>query len=247
LGTRITEESHLKPKPMIEVGGRPLIWHIMKIYSHYGFNDFVVCLGYKGFVVKEYFANYYMYSSDVTFDLSDNSFEFHKHKSEDWRVTLVETGLDTATGGRLKQLEKYLGNETFMFTYGDGVSDIDINKLLEYHNGKGTLATMTVVNSAPRFGVIEIDDCGKVTDFREKSENDTQMINGGFMVLNPKVLGYIDGYDTPFEREPLERLARMGQLSAYRYGGFWYCMDTLRDMQYLERAWNANEAPWKVW
>lgn len=248
LGTRISEESHLKPKPMIEIGDAPILWHIMKYYSSFGFNDFVICCGYKGYVIKEYFADYYLHRSDITFDFSNNNeMIIHNNIAEPWRVTVVDTGLNTMTGGRIKRVKEYLDNETFMMTYGDGVSDVDLGKLLEFHKEKKAAATITAIQPGGRFGVLDIDEDQRVNRFAEKAKEDGGWINGGFMVLEPEVIDYIDGDDTFFEREPLERLARDGKLAAYKHDGFWKCMDTLRDKQTLEYLWNTNQAQWKKW
>lgn len=245
LGTRISEESHLKPKPMIEVGGRPILWHIMKLYSHYGFNDFVVCLGYKGYVVKEYFANYVLHNADLTVDLAKGSIEYHSTKHEPWRVTLVETGETTMTGGRLKRVAKYLDpNEPFFMTYGDGVSDVDLKALEAFHRGHGKEATITAVAPPGRYGALEIND-GRVDRFIEKPPGDNGLINGGFFVLNPSVIDRIADDETIWEREPLEGLAHEGRLMAYRHDGFWAAMDTLRDKNILEGLWASGEAPWR--
>lgn len=246
-GTRITEESHLKPKPMIGIGERPILWHIMKEYSHYGFNEFIICLGYKGYVIKEFFSDYFLYTSDVTFDLAKNEMTVHDNFSEPWKVTLVDTGLNTMTGGRIKRIQKYIGNEPFMLTYGDGVSSVNINKLLEFHKKQGKIATLTAINAGQRFGVLDINDNNEIKSFREKNDEDGSMINGGYMVLEPEVFSYIEDDKTVFEKEPLERLAKNGQLSAYKHDGFWKCMDTLRDKKQLEEMWEKGEAPWKVW
>lgn len=249
-GTRISEESYLRPKPMIEIGGNPILWHIMKCYSHYGFNEFIICCGYKGYMIKEYFADYYLHNSDVTFDFAnDNKMTIHSNVAEPWKVTLVDTGLDTQTGGRLKRVQKYIGNETFMLTYGDGVSDVDINKLLDFHKENGKIATMTAIQPGGRFGVLDIDgnDEKTVNSFVEKSKEDGGWVNAGFMVLEPEVFEYLGGDDMPFEREPLENIAKRGQLNAYKYNGFWHCMDTQRDKYILEDMWKSNNANWKVW
>jgi len=247
-GTRISEESHLKPKPMIEICDMPILWHIMKIYSYYGYNDFVICCGYKAYVIKDYFANYYLHQSDVTFDFSDNNTMIkHDNYAEPWRVTLVDTGLNTMTGGRIKQIQKYIGNETFMLTYGDGVSDIDITKLVDFHKAQGKIATVTAVNAGQRFGVLDIEENNTVTAFREKNENDVNMINAGFMVLEPKVFDFIRGNQTVLEKEPLETLAKMGELKAYKHNGFWRCLDTQRDKQQLEDLCSSGKAPWRKW
>ena len=246
LGTRISEESHLKPKPMIEIGGKPILWHIMKIYSHYGINDFIICLGYKGYVVKEYFANYFLHMSNVTFDLVNNKMEVHDHTTEPWRVTLVDTGETTMTGGRLKRVAHHLDNEDFCFTYGDGVSNINIAQLIDFHKKNGMPATVTAVQPPGRFGVLSME--GKlITGFEEKPEGNSNWLNGGYFVLSPKVLEHIDGDDTTWERTPMEALAKGGELGAYVHKGFWQCMDTLRDKQHLEELWSTGRAPWKVW
>jgi len=247
-GTRISEESHLKPKPMIEIGEQPILWHIMKSYSHYGFNDFIICCGYKQYKIKEYFADYYLHTSDVTFDFSaENRMTVHTNHSEPWKVTLVDTGLSTMTGGRVKRIQKYVGDEAFMLTYGDGVSDIDINALLAFHRSHGKTATLTAVNVGQRFGVLDIGEDSNIQSFREKNTHDGGLINAGFMVLEPSVFDYIEGDETIFEREPLEGLARDGQLMAYKYSGFWQCMDTARDKEQLEKLWFDDKAPWRVW
>ena len=247
LGTRITEESHLKPKPMIGIGERPILWHIMKEYSHHGFNEFIICLGYKGYVIKEFFADYFLHTSDVTFDLEKNEMTVHDNFSEPWKVTLVDTGLNTMTGGRVKRIQKYVGNEPFMLTYGDGVSDVNIKDLLEFHKAHGKKATLTAISVDQRFGVLEVDENNKIESFREKSMLDASIINGGYMVLEPEVFDYIEGDTTVFEKEPLETLAKEGELVAYKHNGFWKCMDTLRDKNQLEEMWNSNNAKWKVW
>lgn len=247
LGTRITEESHLKPKPMIEIGGLPILWHIMKIYSHYGFNEFIICCGYKQHVIKEYFADYYLHRSDVTFDFSQNNkMIIHNNISEPWKVTLVDTGLYTNTGGRIKRIRKYLDNETFCLTYGDGVSDVNIAELVEFHKKQGKLATITTIKPEGRFGVVELDGT-TVQSFREKDRSDTGWINCGFMVMEPEVIDFIEHDDIILEREPLEKAVELNQLNAYRHEGFWHCMDTLRDKLSLDRMWEEKNAPWKVW
>jgi glucose-1-phosphate cytidylyltransferase len=246
LGTRISEESHLKPKPMIEIGGRPLLWHILKIYSHWGINDFVICLGYRGYVIKEYFANYFLHMSDVTFDMAENRMEVHQRNAEPWRVTLVDTGHETLTGGRLKRVRAYLGAEPFCFTYGDGVSDLDIGKLLAFHRSHGRLATLTAIQPPGRYGAVLIDQAC-VTSFQEKPDGDGAWINGGFFVLETGALDYIDGDHTSWESVPLVRMARDGELRAYQHSGFWQAMDTLRDKNRLEELWQAGAAPWKRW
>lgn len=247
LGTRISEESHLRPKPMIEIGGMPILWHIMKIYSHYGFNDFIICLGYKQYIVKEFFANYFLYNSDITFDLKNNSMEVLSDHVDPWKVTLVDTGLNTMTGGRLKRVKDYIGNHPFLLTYGDGVSDININELVKFHQSHGKLATLTTVNIAQMKGVLEVNGNNDVESFREKFDEDASLINGGFMVLQPEVLDYIEGDDTMFEQEPLRRLAAERQLKSYYHQGFWQCMDTQREKQKLEVLWASGNAPWKIW
>ena len=244
-GTRISEESALKPKPMVEIGGRPILWHIMKIYAAHGINDFVICLGYKGYMIKEYFANYAMHMSDVTFDMAKNSIEVHQSSAEPWRVTLVDTGLETMTGGRLKRIAPYLEREDFCLTYGDGVADINICTLIGFHRAQKTLATVTAVQPPARFGALRLTG-NKVAEFQEKPAGDG-WVSGGFFVLSPKVLDYIAGDQTTWEREPLARLAREGQLSTFQHRGFWQPMDTLRDKNHLEDLWNSGKAPWKVW
>ena len=248
LGTRISEETIVKPKPMIEIGGKPILWHIMKIYSKYGVNDFIVCLGYKGYIIKEYFANYFLHMSDVTFDVASNSMEVHHKYAEPWRVTLVDTGESTMTGGRMKRVASYLQAEkTFCLTYGDGVSDVNIVALLKFHEQHGGLATLTATYPPGRFGALDIKSDNRITVFKEKPKGDGGMINGGFFVLSPKVLDLIDGDDMPWEHDPLEILASRGELHAYEHKGFWQPMDTLRDKQYLEELWAKGNAPWKVW
>ncbi|PKF73070.1 glucose-1-phosphate cytidylyltransferase [Pseudomonas fluvialis] len=246
LGTRISEESHLRPKPMIEIGGKPIIWHIMKIYSHFGINDFVICLGYKGYVIKEYFANYFLHMSDVTFDMAENRMHIHNHKAEPWRVTLVDTGESTATGGRLKRVREYLGEETFCLTYGDGVADIDIAQSLAFHRQHGRLATVTAVQPPGRFGALDVQG-EQVRGFQEKPLGDGSWINGGFFVLEPAVLDYIEGDATIWEQEPMRTLAESGQLMSYLHRGFWQPMDTLRDRTLLEERWSRGQAEWQVW
>jgi glucose-1-phosphate cytidylyltransferase len=246
LGTRISEESHLKPKPMIEIGGKPILWHIMKLYSAAGIHDFVICLGYRGYIIKEYFANYFLHMSDVTFDMVNNKMEVHQNNAEPWRVTLVDTGEDTMTGGRLKNAAAYVGNEDFCFTYGDGVSDLDIGKLIAFHKKNKTLATVTAVQPPGRFGALNLKG-DLITSFEEKPKGDGGWINGGFFVLSPKVIDYVTGSDTVWERDPMERLAREGNLAAYLHKGFWHAMDTLRDKNYLEELWASDSAPWKKW
>jgi glucose-1-phosphate cytidylyltransferase len=247
-GTRISEESHLKPKPMIEIGGKPILWHIMKMYSHFGYNDFVICLGYKGYYIKEYFAHYFLYQSDVTFDfVNDNKMEIHNHTTEPWRVTLVETGTDTMTGGRIKRIQPYVDNEPFMLTYGDGVADVNIEQLVKFHRLKGKLATVTSTQPAGRFGALDINSQGEVEGFKEKPKGDGNWINGGFFVLEPAIFNYIAGDATLWEQEPLQNLAADGELSAYKHHGFWQPMDTLRDKHLLDELSNQGKAPWKLW
>lgn len=247
-GTRISEESHLKPKPMIEIGGKPILWHIMKIYSYYGFDEFIICCGYKQYVIKEYFADYYLHMSDVTFDFkNNNNMIVHNNFAEPWKVTLVDTGINTMTGGRIKRVEKYIGNEDFMLTYGDGVSDVNISELLKFHKKHGKIVTMTAVTVGQRFGVLDINEDSLINSFREKSDLDTGLINGGFMVLKPKIFKYIKDDSTVFEREPLEAMASKGELIAYKHSGFWQCMDTQRDKQQLESLWATGKAPWRKW
>ena len=246
-GTRISEESHLRPKPMIEIGEKPILWHIMKYYSQYGFHEFVVCLGYKQYVVKEFFADYFLHMSDVTFDLANNQMEVHNNYSEPWKVTLVDTGLKTMTGGRVKRIRPYVGDEPFMLTYGDGLADVDLKKLEEFHRQHGRIATITAVNVGQRFGVLDIQQGGRIQAFREKNDRDGALINGGFMVMNPQVFDYIQGDDTVLEKEPLENLARDGELMAFTHDGFWKCMDTQRDKMQLEAMWESGQAPWKIW
>lgn len=246
-GTRISEESHLKPKPMIEVGEQPILWHIMKIYSHFGFNEFVICLGYKQYMIKEYFADYFLHTSDVTFDLEKNEMQVHNNYAEPWKVTLVDTGLNTMTGGRIKRVKDYIGNETFMLTYGDGVANVDLQKELAFHKSHGKMVTLTAINIDQRFGVLDINEHGAVESFREKSKYDGRIINGGYMICEPKIFDYIEGDSTVFEKKPLETVADMGELMAYRHDGFWQCMDTQRDKMKLEELWASGNAPWKVW
>jgi glucose-1-phosphate cytidylyltransferase len=247
LGTRLSEETTLKPKPMVEIGGRPILWHIMKIYSHYGINDFVVCLGYKGYIIKEYFSNYFLHNSDVTFDFTSSSnMVVHNAKAEPWKVTLIDTGDQSMTGGRLKRVGEYLDNDTFCFTYGDGVADVDIGKLVAFHAENGRKATLTAVQPPGRFGALSLDD-GQVTAFQEKPVGDGSWINGGFFVLEPDVLDLIDDDLTTWENEPLKALAAAGELSAYKHSGFWQPMDTLRDRSKLEEMWAKANAPWKTW
>ena len=247
-GTRISEESHLRPKPMIEIGGMPILWHIMKMYSSYGYNEFIICCGYMQHSIKEFFADYFLHRSDVTFDFSQNGeMTVHNNFSEPWKVTLVDTGLDTMTGGRVKRVQKYIGDEPFMLTYGDGVSDVDIGKLVEFHKQHGRMATLTAILVSQRFGVLDIDGNDAVHEFREKTAQDGSYINGGFMVLEPGIFDLIEGDSTVFEKYPLETAAKSGQLGAYKHDGFWQCMDTLRDKQLLEKLWAEGTAPWKNW
>ncbi len=247
-GTRISEETVMKPKPMIEIGGKPILWHIMKTYSHYGYNDFVILLGYKGYYIKEYFANYFLHQSDVTIDMKTNKMEVHNNTSEPWKVTLVDTGLDTMTGGRIKKAQKYIGNETFLLTYGDGVSDIDISKSVEFHKAHGKTITMTAIQPEARFGNLNIQEDMKITKFLEKPKSEEGWINGGFFVCEPEIFNYIsEDKSCVFEKEPLLKLTGDNELFAYRHSGFWQCMDTLRDNQKLNQMWNDNSAPWKVW
>ncbi|UOD35666.1 glucose-1-phosphate cytidylyltransferase [Deferribacteraceae bacterium V6Fe1] len=245
-GTRLSEETDVKPKPMVEIGGKPILWHIMKIYSAYGFNDFIICLGYKGYIIKEYFANYFLHMSDVTIDLKNNQMEIHNVKAEPWKVTLVDTGLNTMTGGRIKRIQSYIMNETFMLTYGDGVGDINIKELLEFHKKHGKYATLTAVQPSGRFGALDLNE-NEVKAFEEKPKGDGSWINGGFFVLQPQIFDYIKGDDTIWEKEPLENLAKAGQLISYKHTGFWKPMDTLRDKRELEALWQSKNAPWKVW
>jgi glucose-1-phosphate cytidylyltransferase len=247
LGTRISEETHLKPKPMIEIGGRPILWHLMKIYSSHGINDFVICCGYKGYIIKEYFANYFLHMSDVTFDMKNNKMEVHQGNAEPWKVTLVDTGEDTLTGGRLKRVRDYLTDqEAFCFTYGDGLSNVNISKLVEFHKKQGKLATVTAVQPPGRYGALDIRN-DNISDFIEKPKGDGGWINGGFFVLSPKCIDYIDNDKTSWEGQPLVRIAEQGQLAAYQHSGFWQPMDTLREKNLLEDLWFSNEAPWKIW
>jgi glucose-1-phosphate cytidylyltransferase len=248
LGTRLSEETAIKPKPMVEVGGQPILWHIMKTYSAYGVNDFIICCGYKGYVIKEFFANYFLRMSDVTFDMRFNQMNIHAGKAEPWRVTLVDTGENTMTGGRLKRVQEHIGNETFCFTYGDGVSNINIAKLIEFHQAEGGSATLTAVQPPGRFGAISLTrEQTKITQFHEKPEGDGAWINGGYFVLEPEVIDYITDDTVMWEREPLKKLAHDGKLSAFKHDGFWQPMDTLKDKNYLEDLWQKGTAPWKVW
>lgn len=246
LGTRLSEETQLKPKPMVEIGGMPILWHIMKSYAAYGIHDFIVCCGYKGYVIKEYFANYVLHRSDVTFDLANNRMEMHQSGTEPWRITLIDTGDDSGTGGRLRRVRSYLGDDDFCFTYGDGVSDVDIRKLIDFHKSRGTLATLTAVQPPHRFGALDFDGDSVVRTFEEKP-HEGGWINGGFFVLSPRVIDYITSDAMMWERDPIQRLTREGNLSAYRHDGFWYSMDTQRDKNRLDELWKTGKAPWKVW
>ena len=247
-GTRISEESSIRPKPMVEIGGRPILWHIMKIYSAHGVNDFIICCGYKGYMLKEYFSKYFLHVSDVTFDIRKNNMEIHNNQAEPWRVTLVDTGEGTMTGGRLRRVREYIGNETFCLTYGDGVSDVDITGSIKFHKEQKTLATLTAVQPPGRFGVFNLpQNEHNIPSFHEKPEGSGAWVNGGYFVLEPKVIDYIEDESTVWEREPMDTLARNGMLSAYRHNGFWQPMDTLRDKNVLEKLWQSGQAPWKVW
>lgn len=247
-GTRISEESYLKPKPMIEIGGKPVLWHIMKLYSYYGYNEFIICCGYKQNVIKEWFADYYLYNSDVTFDFSDNNkMEIHNNVSEPWKVTLVDTGLNTMTGGRIKRIKEFITEDKFFMTYGDGVSDVNIDKLLQFHETHGKIATLTAVGVNQRFGILQMNQQNDIISFREKSLDDGDHINGGYMVLNTQIFEYLKDDTTVFEKGPLEQLAKEGELKAFNHNGFWQCMDTKREMERLEEMWEKNQAPWKVW
>jgi glucose-1-phosphate cytidylyltransferase len=246
-GTRLGEETGLKPKPMVEIGEKPILWHIMKTYSSHGFNEFVILLGYKGYVIKEFFSNYFLHRSDVTIDLSDNSIEVHQNESEPWKVTLLETGLNTLTGGRIKRAKKYIGNEDFLLTYGDGLSDVDIARTVEFHKNHAKIITMTAVQPAGRYGALDIRKDNSIASFKEKPKGDGAWINGGFFVCKPEVLDYIDGDSTTFEQEPLISLATEGQLMSFKHDGFWECMDTLRDKINLCSLWDSGQAPWKRW
>ena len=248
LGTRISEESHLKPKPMIEIGEKPILWHIMKEYSHYGFNEFIICAGYKQHMIKEWFADYYLHTSDVTFDFSaGNKMIVHNNVSEPWKVTIVDTGLNTMTGGRVKRIEKYIDGDTFFLTYGDAVSDVDIRKLYDFHRHHGKGVTLTAVSLAQQKGILEIGANNQVLSFREKEGQDSALINGGYMVCNRTIFKYLSGEDTVLEKQPMNQLAKDGELMSYYHKGFWQCMDTKREMDYLESLWESGKAPWKVW
>lgn len=248
LGTRISEESHLKPKPMIDVGEMPILWHIMKTYSYYGYNDFIICCGYKGHIIKEYFANYYLHRSDITFDFTaENKMTFNSNVAEPWKVTLVDTGLNTMTGGRIKRIRPYINEERFLLTYGDGVADINIESLLQFHIQSGKMATLTAIQPGGRFGMIDINENNMIFNFREKTKEDGGWINGGYMVFEPGIFDLIENDQTVLEQFPLEEAARRGQLNAYKHHGFWQCMDTLRDKLLLDEMWQKNKAPWKIW
>jgi glucose-1-phosphate cytidylyltransferase len=246
-GTRLSEETDVRPKPMVEIGGKPILWHIMKTYSSYGFNEFVVLLGYKGYVIKEFFSNYFLHQSDVTIDLANNSMEVHQNESEPWKVTLLETGLNTLTGGRIKRAKDYIGDDDFLLTYGDGLSDVDISKTVEFHKSHGKNITMTAVQPAGRYGALDIKADNSISSFKEKPKGDGAWINGGFFVCKPEVLNYIAGDSTTFEQEPLTDLAAEGQLMSFKHDGFWECMDTLRDKTNLCQLWDSDQAPWKQW
>jgi glucose-1-phosphate cytidylyltransferase len=247
LGTRLSEETSLKPKPMVEIGGMPILWHIMKIYSSYGYNDFIVCLGYKGYLIKEYFANYFLHKSDVTIDMNDNSIKVHDSKAEPWKITLVDTGVNSMTGGRIKRIAAHVNNETFMLTYGDGVGSVEIDKLVEHHQKSGKMCTVTAVQPSGRFGALNLNENNEVVSFLEKPKGDGSWINGGFFVCEPQVFDYINGDSTVWEKEPMEQIAREGQMTSFKHEGFWKPMDTLRDKQELENDWNDNKAQWKTW
>ncbi len=248
LGTRISEESQYKPKPLIEIGGMPILWHIMKCYSHFGYNEFIICAGYKQHVIKEWFANYFIHTSDVTFDFTKgNEIVIHSQHAEPWKVTVVDTGLNTMTGGRIKRVQPYVGNEPFLMTYGDGVCDVDISELVKFHKSHGKTATLTAVVQKQEKGVLDIMENGSVRSFREKQVNDGAAINAGFMVLQPEIFNYLEGDDTVFETKPLEALVKDGQLMSYRHTGFWQCMDSMREKQILENLWESGKAPWKLW
>ena len=247
LGTRLSEETSLRPKPMVEIGGMPILWHIMKIYSSHGYNEFIVCLGYRGYLIKEYFANYFLHKSDVTIDLSDNSLKVHDSQAEPWKITLVDTGVNSMTGGRIKRIQPHVGNEPFLLTYGDGVSDVDITRLVDFHKQEGHLCTVTSVQPSGRFGALNIGENNEVHSFMEKPKGDGSWINGGFFVCEPGVFNYIDGDATTWEREPMENIARDSQMDTYKHEGFWKPMDTLRDKHELEADWVAGTAKWKTW
>ena len=247
LGTRLSEETILKPKPMVDIGDKPILWHIMKTYSAYGYNDFVICLGYKGYFIKEYFANYFLHQSDVTINLNDNSIETHNTKAEPWKITLVDTGKETMTGGRIKRIQSHIGNSPFLLTYGDGIGNVNINKLVEFHKSNNKLVTVTAVQPSGRFGALNINENEEVTSFLEKPKGDGAWINGGFFVCEPEVFNYIDGDSTLWERDPMEQIAKENKMVAFKHQGFWKPMDTLRDKVELEAEWNTGNAPWKIW
>lgn len=248
MGTRISEESHLRPKPMIEIGGLPILWHIMKSYFYHGYNDFIICTGYKGYMIKEYFSNYYLHRSDITFDFSaENRLTIHSNVAEPWRVTVVDTGLNTMTGGRIKRIRPYIGDNSFMLTYGDGLCNVNINELVKFHFSHGKKATLTAIQPGGRFGTLDIDDNGTIRHFAEKHKEDGGWINGGYMVLEPEIFDIIEGDETTLEQDPFEHLADANKLVAFLYHGFWQCMDTLRDKEYLEKLWAEGNAPWRLW
>jgi len=247
LGTRLSEETVIKPKPMVEIGGMPILWHIMKLYSHYGFNDFIICLGYKGYMIKEYFANYYLHMSDVTIDIKNNKIETHHNFSEPWKISLIDTGDTSMTGGRVKRIQKYIGNESFMLTYGDGVSDVNITDLIRFHENHGKTGTLTAIRPPGRFGALQLQNGQEVTSFVEKPKGDGGYVNGGYFVFEPAIFDYLKNDTTILEQGPLESLAQCNQLNAFKHDGFWYAMDTLRDKNYLEEAWSMGNAPWNVW
>lgn len=247
LGTRISEESHNKPKPMIEIGGKPILWHIMKSYSAYGFDDFIILAGYKQYVIKEFFADYFLHNSDVSFDLSNNSMKVLNNYTENWKVTIIDTGLNTMTGGRVKRVEEYLEGEPFMLTYGDAVSDINIKDLLKFHESHGKICTISMVSIAQQKGVLDVASDGRIQSFREKADEDGALINGGFMVMNPQIFDYLDGDDTVLEQSPMRKLVAKGELMGYHHTGFWQCMDTQREKQKLDKLWGSGDAPWKIW
>lgn len=247
LGTRISEESHLKPKPMIEIGDQPILWHIMKYYSSYGFNDFVILAGYKQYKIKEYFADYFVHNADITFDIANNEMTVLNKSSENWKVTILDTGLNTMTGGRIKRAEKFIGNETFMLTYGDGVSDVNLEELLKFHESHGKIATITTISLAQQKGILETENDGTIRSFREKSEDDAAIINGGYMVLNKEIFSFLCDDSTVFENDPMKKLANVNHLMGFYHDGFWQCMDTQREKDKLEKLWSDNNAPWKRW
>ena len=246
-GTRLSEETQIKPKPMIEIGGKPILWHIMKIYSYYGFNDFIICLGYKGYMIKEYFFNYFMHQSDLTIDLKTNSIETHSSNAEPWKISLIDTGTNSMTGGRIKRIKDYVGDETFLLTYGDGVGNINIEDLVKYHKSKQKLVTITAVQPSGRFGSLNLNEQNNVQSFLEKPEGDGAWINGGFFVCEPEIFDFINSDHTTWEREPMEKIASKGEMTAFKHNGFWKPMDTLREKKELENLWNKGNAPWKIW